>query len=140
MQQRRVGIGWGRCLVALALIGALAGCAHEAPPPPGGLKIRFEDKAAPGAFSVEAMALRDGLDGAAGMWAAVPGLKRPERAEVTNLGNGETVVVALYTGRGTTVRLSGQAADLLEIGNRPVRIRVTALRQAPRIDTTGGGF
>lgn len=140
MRQLRVEIGWRLGFAALALATALAGCAQEDAPPSDGLRISLEDRAAPGVLSREAMAVRDGLDGAAGMWAAVPGLKRPERAEVTNLANGESVVVALFSGRGATVRLSGQAAALLEIGDKPVRIHVTALRQAPRIDTTGGGF
>ncbi len=138
--RRRRPLGPG--ILALAL---LAGCAQTVPEAGGkgggGYRIAFEDRQAPGAYSVEGMAVSGRRDGAAGLWATVSGLKRPERAEVENLGNGRTVVVALFSGgRAGTVGLSWQAADSLGIGDRPVRVRVTALRQAPRLDTTSGGF
>ncbi len=136
--RRRRPLGPGVLALGLAL---LAGCAQTAPQAGGGLRLAFEDRPAPGAFSFEGTAVPGRRDGAAGLWATVPGLKRPERAEVENLANGRSVVVALFSGGRTgTVGLSWQAADSLGIGDRQVRVRVTALRQAPRLDTTTGGF
>ena len=143
MQRRRVlGVG----VLTLAL--ALGGCARLASrtdgaeaADEGAVRIRFEDREAPGAFSMQGMAVRDRTDGAAGLWAAAGGLKRPERALVENLGNGRTVVVALYSGgRGGAVTLSAQAAERLAVGDRPARVRVTALRQTPQLDATSGRF
>lgn len=135
MRRRVLGFG------VLALAVALGGCAPPERQASDGLRLRFEDQEVPGAFSMEGTAVRDRLDGAAGLWASVPGLKRPERALVENPATGRTVVVALYSGgRGGAVRLSGQAAERLGVEDRPVTVRITALRQAPQIDTTTGRF
>ena len=59
--------------------------------------------------------MRDRADGAAGLWAVVPGLTRPERARIVNLDTGDETVVALFAGRPGPVRLSNEAADALGI-------------------------
>ena len=61
--------------------------------------------------------MRDAPDGAAGLWAAVRGLPRPERAEVVNPQNRRKVVVALFAAPrgGPDIRLSNAAADALGI-------------------------
>ncbi len=140
----RAGTRAGRVGV-LAVVAALAACgprAGEPPGTPGQLRISFEDRPQPGVFLLEAPAVRDKPKGAAGLWAAVAGLKRPERAEAVNLASGAAVEVALYAaGRsGPPLRLSNEAADALGIGAVPVKVRVTALRQRPVVDTTNGGF
>ena len=83
--------------------------------------------------------MRDGPDGAAGLWAAVRGLPRPERAEVVNTRNRRKVVVALFAapGGGPDIRLSNAAADALGI-TEATPVRITALRSEAQIDTTKG--
>jgi hypothetical protein len=125
----------------LGLIFALSACgdfdepAREAPE--GDFAIRFEDRAVPSVFEVEGLAVSDGPDGPPGLWAAVPGLPRPERAEIVRIeGRRGRAVVALFAERGTPdgpIRLSAEAADLLGIGPEPVRVRVTAIRREPEI-------
>jgi hypothetical protein len=122
------------CLVLLA--GA---CARQEPAEPqGAFALRFEDRPAPGAFDRRTTAVRDSPDGAAGYWAAVPALPRPERAEVVRLeGRRTSVVVALFAARGGAgdpVRLSGEAADALGIDDAPVPVRITALRTQAEIE------
>ena len=137
MHQRRRGT---RALLLLAL---LAACGRDRAPPPGEgeLRLRFEDRAEPAAFAREGLAERDAADGAAGLWAAVRGLPRPERAEVVNPKNRRKVVVALFTAPrgGPEIRLSNAAADALGITD-PTAVRITALRSEPQIDTTKGRF
>jgi hypothetical protein len=135
----RRGGPWSTAALALGL--ALAGCGRlDAPPPPGGMRLRFEDRPAPEAFALEAVAVRDRPDGSPGLWAAVRGLPRPERALVVNRATGEEVVVALFrSGSGPAIRLSNEAADALGLRD-PETVRITALRQQTRIDTTRGRF
>jgi hypothetical protein len=133
---------WSRS-AAVALMAALAGCAppgSEAPDPDRPMQLRFEDRPDPAAFEREGAAVRDAPKGAAGLWAAVPGLPRPERAVVVLLATGDEVEVALYRSAGSVIRLSGEAADALGIGAEPVRVRVTVLRRHPSLDTTSGRF
>ena len=76
--------------------------------------------------------MRDAPDGAEGLWAAVAGLPRPERARIVNVDTGAEVVVALFAARrgsGAEIRLSNQAADALGIGDRPTPVHITALRR-----------
>lgn len=124
----------GRGVGGLILALALAGCGFGGEPGPPE-RLGFEDRLAPEAFEREAPAVRDAPDGAAGLWAAVPDLPRPERALVLNIANGDEVEVALFAGRrGTPVRLSVEAAEALGIGDDPVNVRITALRRQPKID------
>ena len=128
---------------ALLLLALLAACGDAGAPPPGegALRLRFEDREEPAAFSREGSAVPDDPDGAAGLWAAVRGLPRPERAEVVNTRNRRKVVVALFAapGNGPDIRLSNAAAEALRI-TEATPVRITALRSAPQIDTTRGGF
>ena len=124
----------GRILAALALAGMVAGCGlgdrHS-----GGLSLSFEDRPEPEVFTLEGVGRRDAAGGAGGFWAVVGGLARPERARVENLATGERVIVALFAGGlGGEVRLSVSAAEALDIGAEPARVRVTALRRAPVLD------
>ncbi len=131
---------WLALLAELAACGRFGGAAH---PPEGGMRIRFEDKAEPSVFALEASAVRDRKDGAAGLWAAVKGLPRPERGLVVNTATGNKVVVALFSAppdAASPVRLSNDAADVVGIGDRPTEVRITALRREPRLDTTRGRF
>lgn len=133
--------GRGRS-IGLSLAVLLAACGRPGGGPRGGLEISFEDRAEPAAFTREGPAVRDRPDGATGLWAAVRGLPRPERAEVANPANGATVVVALFAAGGGApdIRLSNAAADVLGIGNAPAPVRITALRSEPVLDTTPGRF
>ena len=141
--------GWKRCrgTVWLALAVALVACGRSDdavdPSPSGGLQIRFEDKPEPDVFEFEGPAVRDGAKGADGLWAAVAGLPRPERALVVDTDNGRKVVVALFAaprGAAVQVRLSNDAADALRMGDGPETVRITALRREPKIATTRGRF
>ena len=130
-----------RAVPTLALLAFVAACGNPgvAPTPEGAVRIRFVDREAPAAFSREGEALRDGPDGSPGLWAAVRGLPRPERAEVVNLANRRKVIVALFNaGRtGADIRLSAEAADALRVTDT-APVRITALRREPRIGTTKG--
>jgi hypothetical protein len=121
-------------LAALLAAASLAGCGE--PEPSGGLSLSFEDRAEPAAFTLEAAAVRDRPDGAAGLWAAVRGLGQAERGLVVADGD-RRVVVALFPARprDPDVRLSNAAADARGHGAGPERVTVTALRRAPRLDT-----
>lgn len=132
-----------RRAAALVLVALAAGCGLL----PGGdasgdgLRLSFEDVAEPAAFSREGEGRRDPGD-AAGLWAVVADLPRPERALVVNLATGAEATVSLFRGGGapSDIRLSGEAADALGIGNRPVPVRVTALRREASIAPPRGGF
>ena len=129
-ERRRHGTTGGIGLLVLAL--CLAACAGG-PPDDDALRIRFEDRAAPGAFELTGTGVRDDPDGAPGLWAAVPGLPRPERAEVVNLDTRDRATVALFRSAGATIRLSNEAADALGIAEGTAPVRVTALRSVPEI-------
>jgi hypothetical protein len=112
----------------------------EAPPAEGAMRLSFEDRPEPAAFAREGPAVRDGPEGSAGLWAAVRGLPRPERAVVENPANGTEVVVALFAASaGPGIRLSNEAADALNITGGAT-VRITALRRELQIDTTTGRF
>jgi hypothetical protein len=133
MHQRRRG--------TLLLLALLAACGSADAPGEGEIRFRFEDRAEPQAFSRAGPAVRDRPEGAAGLWAAVRGLPRPERALIENPANGESVVVALFAAPGSApdIRLSNAAADALGITDT-APVRITALRSEPRLDTTAGRF
>lgn len=133
-------------LVALTGLLLLSACGHlgDGPGPEAGdIRLRFEEQPAPDVFLIEAEAQREKPGGAAGLWASVQGLQRPERAEAVNLATGRTVDLALYSAGkdGSAIHLSDEAADALGIAGEPVKVRITALRQQPVIDTKeGAGF
>jgi hypothetical protein len=146
MARRRTGRGGGAAIFALALLSACAALPElpDLPDLPGlgggaaagaddTLDLRFEDVLAPEAYLREGPARVDAGE-AAGFWAIVPGLPRPERALVENLGSGATAEVALFRGPASGgIRLSAAAAEALGIGAAPAPVRVTALRSVPRI-------
>ena len=123
--------------VSLALL--LAACAQGArpgapTPTPDTFGLAFEYAEAPGVYSREMLGRRDRAKGAQGLWAAVPGLRRPERAEIENLATGAKVTVALYSGGASGgARLSNAAAEALGIGAEPARVRITAVRREPKL-------
>ncbi len=131
-------------LIALALLLAACGGGEpvdEAPPP--AFRIDFEAREAPDVFEREGEGRRSRAD-TAGTWAVVSGLRRPESAVVRNLATGAEVRVSLFNGRptgGAAAELSGEAADALDIGEDPVEVRVTAVRDEPKVAPTdrGGG-
>jgi hypothetical protein len=129
--------GWRRCVGcrggSLALVLFLAACGGSAETDDG-MRIRFEDRAEPGAFERSGPAIRDRPDGAEGLWAAVPALPRPERAELVNLDSGDSVVVALFRTGGDAIRVSNAAADAVGLGTEGAVVRVTALRSVPEIE------
>lgn len=122
-------------MLALLLSGCAPAPSGASRGSPATFALAIEDAEAPAAFSREALGRRDRPNGARGLWAAVPGLGRPERAELVNLESGARVSVALFAGGGpaTEARLSNAAADALAIGSTPQRVRITALRREPRL-------
>ena len=85
----------------------------------GGIASASRIAPAPGAFLLEGEAARDGPDGAAGLWAAVGGLPRPERALIVNTATGaRSWWPSFAAGAGPPIRLSNAAADALGIGGR----------------------
>lgn len=131
----------GRPVAGLLLSAALAACgAGDAPERRAGTHLSFEDLPAPEVFAFRGPAERDPADGTGGLWATVPGLPRPERGLVVNEATGAEVVVALFRAGRAGTRLSGDAAEAIGIGDRPITVSITALRKKPRIDTTTGRF
>jgi hypothetical protein len=127
-------------MAALAVLAGLAACGRPGTAPEPGLRLSFEDRPEPEVFARQGPAVRDGDGGAAGLWAALPGLARPERALVENLDGGGSVVVALFRSGAGPIRLSNEAADALGIGAGPAQVRITALRREAKLDTTSGRF
>jgi hypothetical protein len=133
MVQRR----HGRRIGALALTALLSACGPLGPAGEEDMRLTFEDRPEPAAFDRGGLAVRDAPDGAEGLWAAVAGLPRPERARIVNVDTGDEVVVALFAagrGSGVDIRLSNEAADALGIADRPTPVHVTALRRRPAIN------
>jgi hypothetical protein len=121
----------------LALL-ALAACGSGEPADRAqpAFTLTFEASAAPEVFDREGPARRSVRD-TEGYWAVVQGLRRPESAVVRNLATGAEVTVALFAGRpagGAAAELSVGAADALGIGEAPVQVRVTAVRDEPRVE------
>ena len=131
---RRTGIP--TALAVLALAGCALRDAGEAADPDT-LRLRFEETVHPEIFLREALGRRASSEETEGLWAVVPDLPRPERAEVRNLRSGARVRVALFAAEkgadADEVRLSPAAADVLGIAGEPVPVRITALRRDPRI-------
>jgi hypothetical protein len=126
---------------AAGLAAALSACAPAGPaaaPEPAatvaGMAFRFEDVLAPAAYARSGPAVSAPAKSAAGLWAEAPGLTRAERGRVVNPATGKSVDVALYRGRGATIRLSPEAAEAIGVGTRPVPVQITALRREPRVE------
>ncbi len=121
--------------LAACVAGEPAGDAQPA------FTLTIEASAAPEVFEREGPARRSGRD-TGGYWAVVQGLRRPESAVVRNLATGSEVTVALFSGRpvgDAAAELSAAAADALGIGEAPIRVRVTAVRDEPRVEPPRGG-
>jgi hypothetical protein len=131
-------VEWRRARVigtgALALL--VAACAVEPRRDTGDGRLTIEDRRAPEVLDREGPAVSDAGNGAAGFWAAVPGLPRPERAVAINLASRAEVEVALFAAPRSsgTIRLSHEAAAALGIGDAPARVRLVAVRSRPSID------
>lgn len=102
----------------------------------GGIRLQFEDRPDPAAFTREGNAVRAGEDAAEGLWASVRNLPRPERGRVIHLANGASVDVALFTAPRSApdIRLSTAASNAIGLGATPARVRITALRSKPMIE------
>jgi hypothetical protein len=122
-------------VLAVVLAGCDAGSGANAPDAGGDplLTIRFEDVEAPEILEIEAVARPVPAEAGAGLWAAVPGLVRPERGRVTRADGAAEVVVALYrAAAGQGLSLSAEAAQALGIA-APAGVRIVALRPLPRL-------
>jgi hypothetical protein len=98
-----------------------------------GIRLSFEDVLAPSAYRREAPGRPAPPGAAAGFWAVVPDLPRPERARVENMTTGAATVVSLYGGGGATILVSRAAAEAIGLGPDGAQVRATALRRKPRI-------
>jgi hypothetical protein len=117
---------------------ALAACGSEEAMrrPQPAFTLTIEQRTAPEVFEREGPGRRSARE-TGGFWAVVQGLRRPESAAVRNLATGAEVTVALFAGRpagGAAAELSVGAADALGIGEAPVQVRVTAVRDEPRVE------
>lgn len=126
----RVGVG----MIAAAF--AIAACAadreREASEPIGALRIEIDEALAPQVFEIEGSARVASPDEAPGLWAAAPGLPRPERGRVLNVTTGESVTVALFRASGNGIRVSGVVAEAIGMDSGD-RVRLTAVRSEPRV-------
>ena len=103
------------------------------------LTIRFEDVEMPEILDVQATARPAAAEAGAGLWAAVPGLVRPERGRVVRADGTDAVVVALFRAPpGQGLSLSAAAAETLGI-TAPAVVRVVAVRSVPRLGEQGLG-
>jgi len=117
---------------ALPLAACAPGPAREDGERSAAVRIEIEEVLAPQVFQFEGEARVAGVDGPPGLWAAAPGLPRPERGEVLNPATGGTVKVSLFRASGGSITVSLAAAEALGMtGNAPVRL--TAVRSEPRV-------
>lgn len=80
------------------------------------IEIAFADVLVPGVLEIETEAAIAAADETGGLWAAVPGLPRPERGRLLSPETGHSVVVPLFRGNGP--RISNAAAAALGLGDR----------------------
>lgn len=136
-------------LAGLCLYATLASCGPgaqpvppAAPPSPPGLVIAREDVVAPDVFEFEGPAAVARATDGAGLWAAVPGLDRPERGMLQNRATGASTLAALFRAPpGGTAVISAEAADALGLdpaGTTPVLVR--AIRSQLRVASPATGF
>lgn len=124
--------GTGMIAAALALVGCVPGPMQEEGTQGSRLRVEIEEVLAPQVFRIEGEARVAGAGGPAGLWAAAPGLPRPERGEVLNPATGATVTVSLFRASGRGIRVSRAAAEAIGLeGDGPVRL--TAIRTEPRV-------
>lgn len=127
---RRVGLlVLGLGLAACAGSGLRLASGEPAASSREGIRIAFEDVAAPDVLRIEGEAAVAGEEAGAGIWAAVPDLPRPERALVRSSQTGRTVLAALFGGEDRRPLLSHDAARALGIGaNRTAPVTIVAVR------------
>jgi len=124
--------GIGMIAATLALAACAPGPARERPERNAALRIEIEEILAPQVFLIDGEARVASVDGPPGLWAAAPGLPRPERGEVLNLATGDTVKVSLFRASGRVISVSRAAAEAIGmVGTAPVRL--TAVRSEPRV-------
>jgi hypothetical protein len=125
-------------MAAAAFVLGGCGGTTPTPQPAGGLVIAFEDREAPEVLAVRAEAAVASAAEGGGLWAAVPGLRQPERGRV---GHGGAVVdVSLFRGAGQAVRLSAEAARRLGVAGGDAAVEVVALRSEPRVQAPPTAF
>ncbi len=109
----------------------------QAPALAGGtLTLEERDVEAPEVFNATDDALWDGRPSFGGVWVAYPGNTQPERVSIRHVGNGKTVVGALFKREaenpGPAIRLSSDAAEALGVvAGEPTKLSITALRREP---------
>ncbi len=102
----------------------------------GTLTLEERDVEAPEIFNVIDEALWDGRPSFGGVWVAYPGNTQPERVNIRNVGNGKSVVGALFKREadnpGPKITLSSDAAEQLGVlAGTPTKLTITALRREP---------
>lgn len=110
--------------------------ATESGPSTASLNLQERDVEAPDIFNATDLAIWDGRPSFGGVWVAYPGNQQPERVNIRNVENGNSVVGALFKREednpGPPIRLSSDAAQALEIEpGTPARLTITALRREP---------
>ncbi len=124
--------GAGMIAAALALAACVPAASRQGAAPDGPLRIEIEEILAPDVFQVEGPARVAGAQEAPGLWAAAPGLPRPERGELRDLSTGETVTVSLFRASGSGIRVSRAAAETVGLASGST-VRLTAVRSQPRV-------
>jgi len=119
----------------LALFDPFTGKAEvEAESTGSPLQLVQRDVETPSAFSVTDKAVWDGRPSLGGIWVAYPGNVQPERVNIRNMENNETVVGALFKRErqspGPAIQVSSDAANALGmVPGKSVEISVIALRR-----------
>ena len=101
---------------------------------PDGPRTEIRDVERPDIFSVTDKGLWDGRPSLGGIWVAHPDVRDPERAKITNTGNGKTISGALFrrerANPGPRIQVSSEAAAALGmLAGQPADLSIVAVRQ-----------
>ena len=101
---------------------------------PDGPRTEIRDVERPDIFSVTDKGLWDGRPSLGGIWVAHPDVRDPERAKITNTGNGTTISGALFrrerANPGPRIQVSSEAAAALGmLAGQPADLSIVAVRQ-----------
>jgi cell division septation protein DedD len=101
---------------------------------PDGPRVEVRDVERPDIFSVTDKGLWDGRPSLGGVWVAHPDVGDPERAKITNTGNGQTVSGALFrrerANPGPRIQVSSDAAAALGmLAGQPADLSIVVVRQ-----------